>query len=240
MPRRAGGIGPLSKGSPLPVDRLALLSRGVLAIGVPAAALAIGLAPHDAAAAAAQSWPAFVLVAGLLLLGLVAGADGLFEAAGRLVARVGGSHGVVLLAASSVLIAVVSAVLNLDTAVTFLTPVVIVAARRRSMAVEPFCYLTVLLANAGSLLLPGSNLTNLIVLGTSHVSGSTFTLHMLPAWIAAAPISAKIPAPTIAPMPMAVTDSRPIVGAAPGARIRTRSPRPPGAPRKTAYCVRRR
>jgi len=44
----------------------------VLAIGVPAAALAIGLAPHDAAAAAAQSWPAFVLVAGLLLLGLVA------------------------------------------------------------------------------------------------------------------------------------------------------------------------
>ena len=157
----------------------------MLAIGVPAAALAIGLAPHDAAAAAAQSWPAFVLVAGLLLLGLVAGADGLFEAAGRLVARVGGSHGVVLLAASSVLIAVVSAVLNLDTAVTFLTPVVIVAARRRSMAVEPFCYLTVLLANAGSLLLPGSNLTNLIVLGTTHVSGSTFTLHMLPAWIAA-------------------------------------------------------
>ena len=57
-----------------------------------------------------------------------------------------------------------TAVLNLDTAVAFLTPVLVVAARRRGRT-RPFLYLAVFLANGASLLLPGSNLTNLIVLG---------------------------------------------------------------------------
>ena len=41
----------------------------------------------SALSAAGQVWPAFVLVAGLLLVGVVAAADGLFSAAGALVAR---------------------------------------------------------------------------------------------------------------------------------------------------------
>lgn len=146
--------------------------------------MAVGLSPGDAGGAAGADWPPFVLVTGLLLLGLVAGEDGLFDAAGALVARVGGGGPGLLLAASA-FVAVVTAVLNLDTAVVFGTPVLLVAARQRGTAEEPFLYLSVLLANNASLLLPGSNLTNLIVLGHEKVSGASFAFHMLAVWAVA-------------------------------------------------------
>jgi arsenical pump membrane protein len=49
-----------------------------------------------------------------------------------------------------------------------------------------------LLSNAGSLLLPGSNLTNLIVLGHLHLSGREFLAHMWLAWIAALAVTAAV------------------------------------------------
>ncbi|HEX4116777.1 MAG TPA: hypothetical protein VHY18_12985 [Solirubrobacteraceae bacterium] len=49
-------------------------------------------------AAAEQAWPPFVLVSGLLLIGLVANRDGLFEQAGRFLQGLAGPP-VVLLAA---------------------------------------------------------------------------------------------------------------------------------------------
>src|SRR5919201_3283753 len=114
-------------------------------------------------AASGQAWPPFVLVAGLLLIGAVAAADGLFEAVGARLAgtRLGARS---LLVALLALVAVVTAVLNLDTAVVFLTPVLVHAARRRGLDERPFLYGAVFMANAGSVLLPGSNLTNLLVL----------------------------------------------------------------------------
>ncbi len=166
------------------------LGRAVFAAGAGAAVVAAVLAPADAGAAARQDWTPFVLVSGLLLLGLVARDDGLFDAAGDLMARTAaGSRS--LFAASAVLVAVVTAVLNLDTAVVFLTPVLVVAARRRGSDDAPFLYLAVFLANGASLLLPGSNLTNLIVLGGTHQSGRAFAAGMLPAWVAA---SVAVPA----------------------------------------------
>src|SRR5262249_48745111 len=70
-------------------------------------------------------------------------------------------------------------------AVVFLTPVLLHAARRRGLDEEPFLYGAVFMANSASLLLPGSNLTNLIVLAQEHVPGHLFAARMLPAWIAA-------------------------------------------------------
>ncbi|MHB8220554.1 MAG: SLC13 family permease [Acidimicrobiales bacterium] len=162
---------------------MARLAWVVMAVGLPALAVALALAPGDAGSAAGQDWPPFVLVSGLLLIGLVAGRDGLFAAGGFLVARLA-RGGVSLLATSAVLVAGVAAVLNLDTAVVFCTPVLIAAARRRELDEAPFLYLTVFLANGASLLLPGSNLTNLIVIEDRHLSGAAFALTMLPAWIA--------------------------------------------------------
>jgi arsenical pump membrane protein len=77
------------------------------------------------------------------------------------------------------LVTVVTAVLNLDTAVVFLTPVVVLAARRRGVEEEPFLFAAVFMANASSLYLPGSNLTNLLVLDRHPVSGGAFAGQML-------------------------------------------------------------
>ena len=140
------------------------------------------LAPDHARAAAAQDWPPFVLVAGLLLVGLVANGDGLFAAGGHALARLS-PNGLILYAGTAVLVVTVTTLLNLDTSVTFLTPVLVYAARSRGEGEAPLLYACLLLSNAGSLLLPGSNLTNLIVLGHLHLSGGAFLAHMaLPRW----------------------------------------------------------
>jgi arsenical pump membrane protein len=141
-------------------------------------------------AALHQSWPPFVLIAGLLMIGLVANRDGLFAWGGaRLQALPGGAFA--LLAAALLLDAVVTAVLNLDTAVVFLTPVLVFAARRRRVAVEPFLFGCVFMANASSLFLPGSNLTNLLVLDAhGGGSGASFAAKMFPLAITAAGVTA--------------------------------------------------
>jgi len=72
-------------------------------------------------AAAGQDWQPFVLVAGLLLIGLVADQDGLFEAGGHRIARLA-PGGKALFCGAAVLIAVVTALLSLDTAVARRSP----------------------------------------------------------------------------------------------------------------------
>jgi len=147
--------------------------------------------PAAAQSAAGQVWPAFVLVAGLLLVGLVAHEDGLFAWGGHALARLA-PNGVVLFVGSAFLVVVVTTLLNLDTAVTFLTPVLVYAARTRGESEAPLLYASILLANAGSLLLPGSNLTNVIVLGHLHLSGRAFFDHMVLAGLAAALVTAAV------------------------------------------------
>lgn len=155
-----------------------------LGVGLPGLVAAVAADVHDARAAAAQDWPPFLLVTGLLALGLVVRDDGLFDAAGAAMARAA-RGGWSLFAGAALLLAVVTAVLNLDTAVAFLTPVVVVAARRQGTDETPFLYLSVFMANAASLVLPGSNLTNLIVLGALHHSGREFAAAMVLPWVAA-------------------------------------------------------
>jgi arsenical pump membrane protein len=135
----------------------------------------------DARSSADQNWSPFVLVAGLLLIGLVADDDGLFAAAGHQLARTL-RNGTVLFIGAVITIGIVTALLNLDTSVAFLTPVLIYTARSRGEGEAPLLYGCLLLSNAGSLFLPGSNLTNLIVLGHLHLTGGQFFGHM---WFAA-------------------------------------------------------
>jgi arsenical pump membrane protein len=105
----------------------------------------------------------------------------LFGAAGALLARLPvGSRAV--FAVALVFVALVTAVLNLDTSVFFLTPVLLHLARARGIDEGPFLYGAVFMSNAASLFLPGSNLTNLIVLHGEHVSGAAFFARM---WAAA-------------------------------------------------------
>jgi arsenical pump membrane protein len=60
--------------------------------------------------------------------------------------------------------------------------VLIYTARSRGEGEAPLLYGCLLLSNAGSLFLSGSNLTNLIVLGHLHLTGGQFFAHM---WVAA-------------------------------------------------------
>lgn len=169
--------------------------------GPPAVALAVvgvlGIAvsflarPDAARAAAAQVWSPFVLVTGLLLIGLVADDDGLFAAAGHLLGRTARS-GWTLFIGATLLIALVTAVLNLDTSVAFLAPVLVYTARSRGGGEAPLLYGCLLLSNAGSLFLPGSNLTNLIVLGHLHLTGTAFLARMWAPALAALVVTAVV------------------------------------------------
>jgi arsenical pump membrane protein len=160
-------------------------------IGLAALAAAAVLHPSAARSAAAQDWPPFVLVAGLLLIGLVADDEGLFAAVGHRLARTAPS-GVLLFMGAVAMVGVVTAVLNLDTSVAFLTPVLVYTARSRGEGEAPLLYGCLLLSNAGSLFLPGSNLTNLIVLGHLHLSGGQFLAHMWAAALASLVVTAAV------------------------------------------------
>src|SRR5205823_7608761 len=142
------------------------------------------LVAHMILTAAEQVWPPFVLVAGLILIGGVTGEEGSFEAVGaRLATARIGPRG--LLVALLGLVAFVTVVLNLDTAVVFLTPVLVHSARRRGLDERPFLYGSVLMSNSASLLLPSSNLTNLLVLQARPVTGLHFAARMWPSWLTA-------------------------------------------------------
>jgi arsenical pump membrane protein len=160
-------------------------------LGVAGLVVATATSPTDARSAAAQVWSPFVLVSGLLLIGLVADDDGLFAAAGHQLARLARSGGILFLGATA-MIGVVTAVLNLDTSVAFLTPVLVYRARSRGGGEAPLLYGCLLFSNAGSLFLPGSNLTNLIVLGHLRLSGATFLAHMWAPALAALAVTAAV------------------------------------------------
>jgi arsenical pump membrane protein len=172
----------------------AIRQRGgwvLYATGLMGIAIALALGPADTGAAAGQDWPPFVLVSGLLLVGLVSEVDGLFLAAGQLLAR-RARNGVLLYAGAVILITIVTALLNLDTSVAFLTPVFVYTARSRGEGEAPLLYACILLSNAGSLILPGSNLTNLIVLGHGHMSGGDFFRRMAPAGAVSVIVTATV------------------------------------------------
>ena len=167
------------------------LGWALSAVGLAAVVAAVVADWSDARAAMDQVWSPFVLVAGLLLIGLVADEDGLFASVGHHLARTARTGGVLFLGAT-VIVSAVTAVLNLDTAVAFLTPVLVYSARSRGEGEAPLLYGCILLANAGSLFLPGSNLTNLIVLGHLHLTGGQFLARMWAPGLAAVVVTAAV------------------------------------------------
>jgi arsenical pump membrane protein len=161
----------------------------LLGAGAAGTALAVALDHRDVLASAARTWPPFVLVGGLLLVGAVANDDGVFAAAGRLLDRLPGGELALYLAAMG-LVALVTVFLNLDTSVAFLTPALIYVARQRRVGEARLLYGCVFMSNAASLLLPGSNLTNLLVIAGGHLRGAVFLGHMLAPWCASVAVTA--------------------------------------------------
>jgi arsenical pump membrane protein len=150
------------------------------ALGLACAGIACAVRPVYAGSAAGQAYPAFVLVAGLLLIGFVAEDEGLFALAGDRLAKIA-PRPLALFCGATIMIGLVTGTLNLDTAVAFLTPVLVYAGRNGAGG-DAMLYGCLMLANAGSLLLPGANLTNLILLGQLHLAGDKF---LAKTWLAA-------------------------------------------------------
>ena len=81
--------------------------------------------------------------------------------------------------------AVTTAVLSLDATVVLLTPVVFATAARLEVRARPHVYACTHLANSASLLLPVSNLTNLLAFAASGLAFGHFAALMAVPWLAA-------------------------------------------------------
>jgi arsenical pump membrane protein len=163
-------------------------------IAVPAAILVIAIgaiSPHRALTQATRLGPVIGFLAAVLVLAQLCQDEGLFRAIGAWLARDHG-HGrgqgrtaVRLLARVFVVASVVTAVLGLDATVVLLTPVVFAAAARLGARAKPHVYGSCHLANSASLLLPVSNLTNLLAFAASGLSFTRFAGLMALPWLVA-------------------------------------------------------
>jgi arsenical pump membrane protein len=141
------------------------------------------LSPSHAWDALGDLAPTAAFLAALLVLADACRRAGLFDALGTwLAARSRGSPSRLLALVFGVA-AVVTAVLSLDATVLLLTPVVIATALRLRTAPRPHVYASAHLANSASLLLPVSNLTNLLAFHASGLSFARFAALMLAPWI---------------------------------------------------------
>jgi len=153
---------------------------------VPGAVLlvAVGIVPwHDAWAEVRSLLPVVGFLAAILVLSRLCEVEGLFAAAGDVLARVSRGSPQRLLAGVFVLAAPVTAVLSLDATAVLLTPVVLATAAGMRVRARPHVYACAHLANTASVLLPVSNLTNLLALRASGLGFAGFTVRMALPWL---------------------------------------------------------
>ncbi|WP_035842661.1 SLC13 family permease [Kitasatospora azatica] len=157
-------------------------------VAVPAAGLAIGagaISPAHAAAEAARLGPVIGFLAAVLVLAQLCDDEGLFHACGAWMARTAAGRPRRLLVQVFVVASVITAVLSLDATVVLLTPVVFATAARLGARPKPHLYACTHLSNTASLLLPVSNLTNLLAFAASGLAFTRFAALMALPWLVA-------------------------------------------------------
>jgi arsenical pump membrane protein len=155
---------------------------------VPAAVILIAAGAIPAGQAADEArrlGPVIGFLAAILVLAHLCEADGLFRACGAAMARGSAGSPRRLLGLVFGIAAVTTAVLSLDATVVLLTPVVFATAARLEVRARPHVYACTHLANSASLLLPVSNLTNLLAFAASGLAFGRFAALMAVPWLAA-------------------------------------------------------
>jgi arsenical pump membrane protein len=153
-------------------------SVGVLCAAV---TLATGLLTLDEARDAVDHLaPVVAFLVTILVVSDVCARAGVFTAAAQRVGRWSGDSAARLFTGVFVLAAVVTATLSLDATVVLLTPVVLGAGMARSVPDEPGTFACLRMANSASLLLPVSNLTNLLALPHLDLTFTGFALRTAP------------------------------------------------------------
>ncbi|AGL21461.1 SLC13 family permease [Actinoplanes sp. N902-109] len=154
---------------------------------VPAAVIVVvtGLVPgRDALHELADLGPTVGFLAAVLLLAFLADEAGVFRYAGSTAARWSRGSPQRLLGIVFAIAAVVTAALSLDATVVLLTPVVFATASTLGVRPKPHVYACNHLANSASLLLPVSNLTNLLAMSAAGLSFVSFAGLMAVPWLA--------------------------------------------------------
>ena len=148
--------------------------------------VAVGiLSSADARAALRQLGPTVGFLAALLVLADGCRRAGMFDALGAGMALGSRGRPARLLAMVFLAASVTTAVLSLDATVVLLTPIVFATAARLRTNARPHVYACTHLANSASLLLPVSNLTNLLAFRASGLSFARFGGLMVLPWLVA-------------------------------------------------------
>ncbi|WP_018657181.1 SLC13 family permease [Actinomadura flavalba] len=150
---------------------------GVLAAGV--LCVVTGLLPAaDARASLTRVAPMLLFLFAVIVLAELTKEAGVFDALAERTARAGrGSYAALFLLVVA-FASVTTLFLNLDTTAVLITPVMLALAARAGIAPLPLAMATVWLANTASLLLPVSNLTNLLAADRVGLETPAFAARM--------------------------------------------------------------
>jgi arsenical pump membrane protein len=157
--------------------------RTEAAIGLMAAAAVLATGALDADALVEELGhlgPVVLFLVTILVVGEVCGRSGVFAAAAGLVRDLGRDHPVPLFTGVFLLAALVTTALSLDATVVLLTPVVLAAAAAAGVSARPGAHACLRMANSASLLLPVSNLTNLLAMRYLDLTFLGFAAVMAP------------------------------------------------------------
>lgn len=162
------------------------LSEGFVAVPAALLGLAFGVCSlRQARSSLHELAPTVLFLAAILTFGQLCAAAGVFEFLGGVAARLSLGSGRRLLACVVTLAALVTATLTLDATVILVTPVVVATTAALGIPSRPHTYACAHLANSGSLLLPVSNLTNLLAFSASGLSFTRFSAAMALPWLVA-------------------------------------------------------
>jgi arsenical pump membrane protein len=172
--------------------RTALVGAVLLVLG--AVAVATGLLPlAEVGVLWDRVWPILLFVVAVTVVTELAAEAGVFSVLAQQTARWGRGRAWLLWVLVALVATLSTIFLSLDTTAVLLTPVVVVLARHVGLSPLPFALTTAWLANTASLLLPVSNLTNLLA---QHTMGNPSPLAF--AALTAVPAAVAIVVPAVA------------------------------------------
>ena len=169
--------------------RTAIVGAALLVAGAVAAAIGI-LPPSAVFELWDRVWPILLFVLAITVVTELAAAAGLFTVIAQRTARWGRGRAWALWLLVALFATLSTIFLSLDTTAVLLTPVVVVLARHSRLDPLPFALTTVWIANTGSLLLPVSNLTNLLA---QHAMGDPSPLSFAARMAAPAVVAIVVP-----------------------------------------------
>lgn len=119
-----------------------------------------------------------VFLAAMMLVTGVVERAGVIEIVAERIARYCGERVLTLYIAMFILAAIVTATMSLDITIILVTPILFAITRRRDIDPVPFLFACAFVANIGSLILPVSNLTNLLLVNRLELSFASFVRVM--------------------------------------------------------------